>query len=76
MSEIIVKKIESRSELREFIYLPAKVHRGEPNWLPPLYSDEWHLFDKKKNSSYSYSDADFFIAWKDNKPVGRIMTSL
>lgn len=74
MSEIIVKKIESRSELREFIYLPAKVHRGEPNWLPPLYSDEWHLFDKKKNSSYSYSDADFFIAWKDNKPVGRIMT--
>jgi len=74
MSEIIVKKIESRSELREFIYLPAKVHREEPNWLPPLYSDEWHLFDKKKNSSYSYSDADFFIAWKDNKPVGRIMT--
>ena len=74
MSEIIVKEGRSLSELREFIYLPAKFHKGEPNWLPPLYSDEWHLFDKKKNRSYSYSDADFFIAWKDNKPVGRIMT--
>ena len=74
MPEIIVKEVRSRAELREFIYLPAKIHKGEANWLPPLYSDEWHLFDKKKNSSYSYSDAEFFLAWKDNKPVGRIMT--
>lgn len=74
MPEIIVKEVRSRGELREFIYLPAKIHKGEANWLPPLYSDEWHLFDKKKNRSYSYSDAEFFLAWKDNKPVGRIMT--
>ncbi len=74
MPEIIVKEVRSRAELREFIYLPAKIHKGEANWLPPLYSDEWHLFDKKKNRSYSYSDAEFFLAWKDNKPVGSIMT--
>ena len=74
MPEIIVKEVRSRGELREFIYLPAKIHKGEANWLPPLYSDEWHLFDKKKNRSYSYSDAEFFLAWKDNKPVGRNMT--
>ncbi len=74
MSEIIVKEVQSRSELREFIYLPAKVHRGEPAWLPPLYSDEWHLFDKNRNRSYLYADAAFFLAWKNNKPVGRIMT--
>ena len=74
MPEIIVKEVRTRAELREFIYLPAKIHKGEANWLPPLYSDEWHLFDKKKNRSYSYSDAEFFLAWKDNKPVGRIMT--
>ncbi|MBN2666752.1 MAG: hypothetical protein JXR67_09595 [Bacteroidales bacterium] len=74
MSEIIVKEVQSRRELREFIHLPAKVHKGEPVWLPPLYSDEWHLFDKKKNRSYSYADTAFFIAWKDKKPVGRIMT--
>lgn len=74
MSEIIVKEVQSRRELREFIYLPAKVHKGEPGWLPPLYSDEWHLFDKKKNRSYNYADAAFFLAWKDKKPVGRVMT--
>ncbi|MDX9946903.1 MAG: hypothetical protein RBS38_06015 [Bacteroidales bacterium] len=74
MSDIIVKEVQSRRELREFIHLPAKVHKGEPGWLPPLYSDEWHLFDKKKNRSYNYADAAFFLAWKDGKPVGRIMT--
>ncbi|HAX93251.1 MAG TPA: hypothetical protein DCY25_04760 [Bacteroidales bacterium] len=74
MSEIFIKEVQSRGELREFIYLPAKVHKGEPGWLPPLYPDEWHLFDKKKNRSYNYADAAFFIAWKDKKPVGRIMT--
>ncbi len=74
MSEIIVKEVQSRRELREFIHLPAKVHKGEPGWLPPLYQDEWHLFDKKKNRSYTYADAAFFLAWKDRKPVGRIMT--
>ena len=74
MSDIIVKEVQTRRELREFIHLPAKVHKDEPGWLPPLYSDEWHLFDKKKNRSYSYADAAFFLAWKDRKPVGRIMT--
>ena len=31
------------------------------------------IFNKKKNKSYQYADAIFFLAWKGNKPVGRIM---
>jgi GNAT superfamily N-acetyltransferase len=35
--------------------------------------DEWELYNKKKNKSYQYADAILLLAYKDNKPVGRIM---
>ena len=73
MAEIIVKEVRTRKELREFIYLPSKIHQNEPDWLPPLYSDEWQLFNKKKNRSYQYAETIFYLAYKDGKPVGRIM---
>jgi len=73
MSEIIVKEVLTKKELREFIYLPAKIHSNEPAWLPPLYSDEWHLFNREKNRSYQYADTIFYLAYKDGKPAGRIM---
>jgi hypothetical protein len=73
MAEIIVKEVLTRKELKEFIYLPSKVHKDQPDWLPPIYIDEWKLFDKKRNKSYQYADAVFYLAWKNGKPVGRIM---
>jgi hypothetical protein len=73
MAEIIVKEVLTRKELKEFIYLPSKVHKDQPDWLPPIYIDDWKLFDKKRNRSYQYADAVFYLAWKNGKPVGRIM---
>jgi hypothetical protein len=73
MAEILVKEVLTRKELREFIHLPAKVHKNDPDWLPPIYNDEWVLFNRKKNRSYKYSDTVFFLAFRDNKVVGRIM---
>jgi ribosomal protein S18 acetylase RimI-like enzyme len=35
--------------------------------------DEWELYDKKKNKSFQYADALILLAYRDNKPVGRIM---
>lgn len=73
MSEITVKEVVTRRDLRDFIYLPEKVHRNEPDWLPPIYMDEWELYDKKKNKSFGYADALLLLAYRDGKPVGRIM---
>jgi len=73
MGTITVKEVITRKELSDFIYLPEKVHKNEPEWLPPIYMDERELYDKKKNKSYGYADALLLIAYRDNKPVGRIM---
>jgi ribosomal protein S18 acetylase RimI-like enzyme len=73
MGELVIKEVLTKKDLREFIYLPEKVHKHEPDWLPPIYMDEWELYDKKKNKSYQYADALLLIAHRDEKPVGRIM---
>ncbi len=73
MGELVIKEVLTKKDLRDFIYLPEKVHKDEPDWLPPIYMDEWELYDKKKNKSYQYADALLLLAYRDNKPVGRIM---
>ncbi len=73
MGELVIKEVLTKKDRRDFIYLPEKVHKDEPDWLPPIYMDEWELYDKKKNKSYQYADAILLLAYRDDKPVGRIM---
>jgi hypothetical protein len=73
MGELVIKEVLTKNDRRDFIYLPEKVHKHEPDWLPPIYMDEWELYDKKKNKSFQYADALILLAYRDNKPVGRIM---
>jgi hypothetical protein len=73
MGEIVIKEVVSKSDKRKFIYLPSEVHKKDLTWLPPLYMDEWELFDEKRNKSYKYADTILYLAYRDKKPVGRIM---
>ncbi|MCX6326856.1 MAG: hypothetical protein NT144_09470 [Bacteroidia bacterium] len=73
MGNIVIKEVLTRKDHRDFIFLPEKVHKNEPDWLPPIYMDERELYNKKKNKSYQYADAILLLAYRDNKPVGRIM---
>ena len=73
MGELVIKEVLTKKDRRKFIYLPEKIHKDEPDWLPPIYMDEWELFDKKKNKSFQYADAILLLAFRDGKPVGRIM---
>lgn len=71
--EIEVKVVCSKSDLRKFIHLPAKIHRRHQNWVPSLYSDDWEFFDEKKNKSHAYSDVILLLAYRGKKLAGRIM---
>lgn len=70
---IEVTEVASKKDLKRFIYLPEKIHKNHKNWLYPLYSDEWILFDPKKNKAFDYCDTILALAKKDGKTVGRIM---
>jgi hypothetical protein len=70
---IEVAEIRNRRELREFIYLPAKVNRTNPLWIPPIYMDNWKFFDAKKNRAFEHADSVLALARRDGRVVGRIM---
>jgi len=70
---IVINPVSTRQDMRKFIHLPAKIHKGHKNWIPPLYSDEWEFFNAKKNKSFDYSNVTMLLAYRGNKVVGRIM---
>jgi len=73
MGEIVLKEASTNKDKKRFIYFPEEVHKKDSTWLPPIYMDEWELFDEKKNKSYKYADTILYLAFRDEKLVGRIM---
>lgn len=71
--EIVIREVTKRKELKEFIFLPEKIHRNHSTWVPPIYVDEWKYFSPKHNRSFAHCDVILLLATKDGLPVGRIM---
>jgi len=71
--EVVIKQVETKKDLRKFIYLPEKIHRDRKNWTPPIYVDEWVYFNPKKDSAVSYCDTVLVLAYKEGGIVGRCM---
>ncbi|MBL7795541.1 MAG: hypothetical protein JNJ90_03475 [Saprospiraceae bacterium] len=70
---VSIRLVEGAKDLHTFIHLPARIHAGHANWMPPLYSDQKAFFDPVKNKSFSYCDTALFLALKNGEPRGRIM---
>ncbi len=70
---IRIIEVRSKKELKTFIHLPFKIHENHSQWLPPLLSDEWKVFDKGKNHSFDHCDTIMFLLEKDGDIAGRIM---
>jgi hypothetical protein len=67
-----IKPVASRSELNAFIKLPWQLYRDEPNWVPPLLMDARKRLDRKRNPFFEHAEAEYFLAWRDGQPVGRV----
>lgn len=71
--EVVVKPVISKRDLHTFIHLPAKIHSNHTNWVPPIYMDERTFFNPQKNKAFDYCKTILALAWKNDKPAGRIM---
>jgi GNAT superfamily N-acetyltransferase len=71
--KIEIQEVISRKNLRTFIYLPEKIHRGHADWVPPVFMDDFDYFNPKKNSAFEHCDTLRLLAYRGNKPAGRIM---
>lgn len=72
METITIKKVETKSDLNTFIKCQWNFYKNDPNWVPPLIMERKTLLDKNKNPFFKTAEADYFIAYKNDKIVGRI----
>ncbi len=67
-----IKKVVTRKDLDDFIQLHYDLYKDNPYDAPNLYSDEVYTLSKDKNSAFKFCEADYFLAYKDGKLVGRV----
>lgn len=69
---VILKEVRTRAELKDFVKFPFSLYKDSPYWVPPLINEELASFDRNQNPVFQNADAWFFLAYKDNKIVGRM----
>jgi len=69
---IIIEEMRGTRGLRKFIDYPYHLYQNAANWVPALRMEEMNTFHPKKNPAYAFSQAKFWMAFRDGQPVGRI----
>lgn len=69
---VTIKKVETKKEMKDFIRFNYELYRTNPYSVPDLYDDMLNTFSRKKNAAFEFCEADYFLAYKDGKLVGRI----
>ena len=70
---VTIKKIEpKRSELKKFVKFQIDLYKGNEYYVPPLIMDDLDTLDPNKNPAFEFCEAQSFMAYRDNKPVGRV----
>ncbi len=67
-----VKKVDTPADFRAFFEFPWQLYKDDPHWTPTLLSIRRELLDPEKNPSWEYLEGDYYVAWRDEKPVGTI----
>ncbi len=67
-----LREVTSRRDLKRFVLFPFSLYKNNPNWVPPFIVDELNTLRRDRNAAFRYCEAAYWLAWRDNKVVGRI----
>ena len=67
-----IRHVATRRDLNTFVHLPWAIYRNHPLWVPPLKFDVRNRLDRAKNPFFEHAEAEYFLAFRDGDPVGRI----
>ena len=70
MIEVI--KVESKKNVKDFVMFPFELYKDCEYWVPPIINEEIDAMDTNKNPVFKNAEAEFYLAYKDNKIAGRI----
>lgn len=67
-----IKKVTTKSDLKRFIRFNYEFYKNNPYSVPDLYDDMLNTFSPQKNAAFEFCEADYFMAFRDGKMVGRV----
>lgn len=73
---LTIRPVNDGADRKAFIEVGYRLNRDDPNWVPPLRQEVAEKIDPKKNGWFSHAEAQYFLAERDGKPVGRISAHL
>jgi hypothetical protein len=71
---LTIEKVDTRAkeQVSRFVQIPFRLYKGHPQWVPPLLVDAQMYLNREKHPFFEHSAADFFIARREGRDVGRI----
>ena len=69
-----VERIDAgdRAQVDRFVELPYRLYRNHRQWVPPLRREVREPLDPARHPYYERSAAEFFVAVRDGRDVGRV----
>jgi hypothetical protein len=68
-----ITEVTTPKHVREFLLLPVRLYKHEPNWIRPLDKDIENVFDKDKNKTFRHGACTRWILSDDRgQTVGRV----
>jgi hypothetical protein len=75
-SGLNIVPVQTRGQWNAFHRLPHRIYRDDPSWVPPLLLERKLHFSPKHNPFFQHARAEFWLAYKDGEPVGRISAQI
>ena len=72
MSNIVIKRVENKKDLRTFIDFHYDLYAGNAYDVPNLYSDEFNTLSRDRNAAFDFCEAEYYLAYRDGRLVGRV----
>lgn len=69
---VTIKQVSTKRELKQFIRFNYKLYKNNAYSVPDLFDDMLNTFNKKKNAAFEFCEAEYFLAYRDKKIVGRV----
>lgn len=67
-----IKVVETKRDFKTFARFANKLYKGNKYYVPSMPFDDLATFDKNRNAAFEFSEAEFYLAYKDGRPVGRV----
>ena len=64
--------VKNKAQVNRFIQVPFRIYGDHPQWVPPIIMDIKAQMNPDKHPFYEHSQADFYLAVRDGRDVGRI----